>query len=56
MVLGALGLIAGSVIGKMLRQAGNHHAEGVRATVMGIAGALVVAGSASTIVTWLMNA
>ena len=55
MVLGTLGLIAGSVIGKLLRQAGNHHAEGVRATAMGISGALVLAGSAATIVTWLMG-
>jgi hypothetical protein len=56
MVLGTLGLIAGSVVGKLLRQAGNHHAEGVRATAMGVGGALVLAGSASTIVTWLMSA
>jgi hypothetical protein len=56
MVLGTLGLIGGSVVGKLLRQAGNHHAEGVRATAMGISGALVLAGSAATIVTWLMTA
>jgi hypothetical protein len=56
MVLGTLGLIAGSVVGKLLRQAGNHHAEGVRATAMGVGGALVLAGSAATIVTWLMTA
>jgi hypothetical protein len=56
MVLGTLGLIAGSVVGKLLRQAGNHHAEGVRATAMGVGGALVLAGSAATIVTWLMSA
>jgi len=56
MVLGTLGLIGGSVVGKLLRQAGNHHAEGVRATAMGVGGALVLAGSASTIVTWLMSA
>jgi hypothetical protein len=56
MVLGTLGLIGGSVVGKLLRQAGNHHAEGVRATAMGISGALVLAGSAATIVTWLMSA
>ena len=55
MVLGTLGLIGGSVIGKLLRQAGNHHAEGVRATAMGISGALVLAGAAPTIVTWLMG-
>jgi hypothetical protein len=56
MVLGTLGLIGGSVVGKLLRQAGNHHAEGVRATAMGISGALVLAGSAATIVSWLMSA
>ena len=56
MVLGTLGLIGGSIVGKLLRQAGNHHAEGVRATAMGISGALVLAGSAATIVTWLMTA
>jgi hypothetical protein len=56
MVLGTLGLIGGSVVGKLLRQAGNHHAEGVRATAMGISGALVLAGSAATIVSWLMTA
>jgi hypothetical protein len=38
-----------------MRQAGNHHAEGVRASAMGVGGALVLAGSAATIVTWLMN-
>jgi hypothetical protein len=56
MVLGTLGLIGGSVVGKLLRQAGNHHAEGVRATAMGIGGALILAGSAATIVSWLMTA
>jgi hypothetical protein len=56
MVLGTLGLIGGSIVGKLLRQAGNHHAEGVRATAMGISGALVLAGSAATIVSWLMTA
>jgi hypothetical protein len=55
MVLGTLGLIAGSIVGKLMRQAGNHHAEGVRATAMGVGGALILAGSAATIVTWLMN-
>jgi hypothetical protein len=55
MVLGTLGLIAGSIVGKLMRQAGNHHAEGVRASAMGVGGALVLAGSAATIVTWLMN-
>jgi hypothetical protein len=56
MVLGTLGMIGGSIVGKLLRQAGNHHAEGVRATAMGISGALVLAGSAATIVSWLMTA
>jgi hypothetical protein len=56
MVLGTLALIGGSVVSKLLRQAGNHHAEGVRASAMGVGGAMVLAGSAATIVTWLMSA
>jgi hypothetical protein len=56
MVLGTLALIGGSVVSKLLRQAGNHHAEGVRASAMGVGGAMVLAASAATIVTWLMSA
>ena len=55
MVFGVLGLIGGVVIGKVLKEAGNHHASGVRATSMGIGGAMVVAGAAPTIVPWLMG-
>jgi hypothetical protein len=55
LVFGVLGLIGGVVIGKVLKEAGNHHASGVRATSMGIGGAMVVAGAAPTIVPWLMG-
>jgi hypothetical protein len=55
MVFGVLGLIGGVVIGKVLKESGNHHASGVRATGMGIGGAMVLAGAAPTIVPWLMG-
>jgi hypothetical protein len=55
LILGTLGLMTGAVVGKLMRQAGNHHAEGVRASAMGIGGAMVLAGSAAQLVTWLMG-
>jgi hypothetical protein len=55
LILGTLGLMTGAVVGKLMRQAGNHHAEGVRASAIGIGGAMVLAGSAAQLVTWLMG-
>jgi hypothetical protein len=54
-IFGVLGLMGGVVIGKVLKDAGNHHASGVRSTAIGIGGALVLAGSAPEIVPWLMG-
>lgn len=55
MVLGTLGLVGGVVASKVMQNAGNHHAGGVRQSAFGIGGALVLAGSAATIVPWLMG-
>jgi hypothetical protein len=55
MVLGVLGMIGGIVGGKVLKEAGNHHASGVRATALGIGGAMVIAGAAPTLVPALMG-
>jgi hypothetical protein len=55
MVLGVLGMIGGIVGGKVLKEAGNHHASGVRATALGIGGAMVIAGAAPTLIPQLMG-
>lgn len=55
MVLGVLGMIGGIVGGKVLKEAGNHHASGVRATALGIGGAMVIAGAAPTLIPALMG-
>jgi hypothetical protein len=55
MILGVLGMIGGIVGGKVLKEAGNHHASGVRATALGIGGAMVIAGAAPTLVPALMG-
>lgn len=54
-VLGILGLIGGVVGGSVLKNMGSHHAGGVRATALSIGGAMVVAGTATTLIPGLMG-
>lgn len=54
-VLGVLGMIGGVVGGSVLKNMGSHHATGVRATALSIGGAMVVAGTATTLIPGLMG-
>lgn len=55
MLVGVLALMGGVVANKALQSNGNHHAAGVRTSVMGICGAVFIAGLAPTLVPWLMG-
>lgn len=55
LIVGTLALTIGIPVSKALKEAGNHHASGVRAGAMGIGGAILLAGVAGTMLPWLMG-
>ena len=54
LVIGVLTLTIGIPISKALKEAGNHHASGIRSGVMGVGGSVLLAGVAGTLLPWLM--
>lgn len=54
LVIGVLTLTIGIPASKALKEAGNHHASGIRAGVMSVGGATILAGVAGTLLPWLM--
>lgn len=54
LVIGVLTLTIGIPASKSLKEAGNHHASGIRAGVIGVGGATLLAGTAGVFVPWLM--
>jgi len=54
-IVGVLAIIAFAPASKILKSAGSHHSEGLRVTVLGILGAIAIAGMAATIVPWMFG-
>ena len=54
LVIGVLTLTIGIPASKALKEAGNHHASGIRAGVISVGGATILAGVAGTLLPWLM--
>lgn len=54
LVIGVLTLTIGIPASKALKEAGNHHASGIRAGVISVGGFTVLAGVAGTLLPWLM--
>jgi hypothetical protein len=54
LVIGVLTLTIGIPVSKALKEAGNHHASGIRSGVMGVGGSVLLAGVAGTLLPWLM--
>ena len=54
LVIGVLTLTIGIPASKALKEAGNHHASGVRAGAMGVGGTILLAGVAGQVLPWLM--
>jgi hypothetical protein len=54
LVIGVLTQTIGIPISKALKEAGNHHASGIRSGVMGVGGSVLLAGVAGTLLPWLM--
>lgn len=54
LVIGVLTLTIGIPVSKALKEAGNHHASGIRTGVMGVGGSVLLAGVAGTLLPWLM--
>jgi hypothetical protein len=54
LLIGVLTLTIGIPVSKALKEAGNHHASGIRSGVMGVGGSVLLAGVAGTLLPWLM--
>jgi len=54
LIIGVLTLTIGIPVSKALKEAGNHHASGIRTGAIGVGGAILLAGVAGTALPWLM--